>query len=209
MARPFGLAFSLHREMDIHKPINMEQNKIMEKDINQEIKETKEMHKKKGFKAFFEKAAANITRATGSSTAFLVAVLIILLWGVTGPIFHYSDTWQLVINTGTTIITFLMVFIIQQSQNKDSLAIQLKLNELIACEERASNRLIDVEDLTQAELEVLKKFYVRLSELAEEENDLFSSHSVDEATGQHKHKLSLRHRPVPSPNGNGTKQPQK
>ena len=85
-----------------------------------------------------------------------------------------------------------MVFIIQQSQNKDSLAIQLKLNELIACEERASNRLIDVEDLTQEELEILKKFYVRLSQLAEEENDLFSSHSVDEATGQHKHKLLLR-----------------
>jgi low affinity Fe/Cu permease len=187
----------------------MEQNKIIEKDINQEIKETKKKHKKKGFKAFFEKAASNITRATGSSTAFVIAVLIILVWGVTGPIFHYSDTWQLVINTGTTIITFLMVFIIQQSQNKDSLAIQLKLNELIACEERASNRLIDVEDLTQAELEVLKKFYVRLSELAEVENDLFSSHSVDEATGRHKHKLLLRHRPAPSQNGNGTKQQEK
>ena len=209
MARPFGLAFSLDKETDIHKPINMEQNKIIEKDINQEIKETKKKHKKKGFKAFFEKAASNITRATGSSTAFVIAVLIILVWGVTGPIFHYSHTWQLVINTGTTIITFLMVFIIQQSQNKDSLAIQLKLNELIACEEKASNRLIDVEDLTQAELEVLKKFYVRLSELAEVENDLFSSHSVDEATGRHKHKLSLRHRPVPSQNGNGTKQQEK
>jgi len=179
----------------------MEQkNNLLKKDINQEIKETKEMHEKKGFKAWFERAAANITRATGSSTAFLIAVLIIVIWGVTGPVFHYSDTWQLVINTGTTIITFLMVFIIQQSQNKDSLAIQLKLNELIACEERASNRLIDVEDLTQAELEVLKKFYVRLSELAEEENDLFSSHSVDEAAGQHRHKLSLRKRPMPATN---------
>lgn len=186
----------------------MEQKNILEKDINQEIKETKEMHQKKGFKAAFEKAAANITRATGSSTAFLIAVLVILIWAVTGPIFHYSDTWQLVINTSTTIVTFLMVFIIQQSQNKDSLAIQLKLNELIACEERASNRLIDVEDLTQAELEVLKKFYVRLSELAEEENDLFSSHSVDEAAGQHKHKVSLRHKPLPSPAGNGSNKQQ-
>lgn len=175
----------------------MEQKNLLQQDINQEIKETKDLHKKKGFKAWFERAAASITRVTGSSTAFLVAVVVIILWAVTGPIFHYSDTWQLVINTGTTIITFLMVFIIQQSQNKDSLAIQLKLNELIACEERASNRLIDVEDLTQAELEVLKKFYVRLSELAENENDLFSSHSVDEATGQHKHKLSMRHKPMP------------
>lgn len=177
----------------------------LEKDINAEIQEAKSAKEKKGFKAWFEKAAASITKATGSSTAFLLAVAVIIIWGVTGPVFHYSDTWQLVINTGTTIITFLMVFIIQQSQNKDSLAIQLKLNELIACEERASNRLIDVEDLTQEELETLKKFYVRLSELAEEENDLFSSHSVDEATGQHKHKLSLRKKPAPASNGNGNK----
>jgi low affinity Fe/Cu permease len=113
---------------------------------------------------------------------------------VTGPIFHFSDTWQLVINTGTTIITFLMVFVIQQSQNKDSLAIQLKLNELIAAEERASNRLIVVEDLSQDELEILKKFYVRLSDLAKEQNDLHSSHSVDEAKDVHEYKRHLRSR---------------
>ena len=179
----------------------MEQKNLLKKNIDQEIKEAKGQQGKKGFKASFERAASAVTRATGSSTAFLIAIAIIILWGLTGPIFHYSDTWQLVINTGTTIITFLMVFIIQQSQNKDSLAIQLKLNELIACEERASNRLIDVEDLTQDELEVLKKFYVRLSELAEKENDLFSSHSVDEAAGRHQHKLSLRKKAqVESPN---------
>ena len=147
---------------------------------------------KKGFKLWFEKAAGNVTRAAGSSTTFLVAVLIIIVWAVTGPVFHFSDTWQLVINTGTTIITFLMVFIIQQSQNKDSLAIQLKLNELIAAEERASNRLIVVEDLSQAELETLKKFYVRLSQLAREGNDLHSSHSVDEAEDVHEYKKSYR-----------------
>lgn len=178
-------------------------NNNLEKDINTEIEETKAASSKNPFKAKFEKAAATITKITGSSTAFLVASAVIIIWAVTGPVFHYSDTWQLVINTGTTIITFLMVFLIQQSQNKDSLAIQLKLNELIASQERASNRLIDVEDLTQEELEVLKKFYVRLSELAEDSNDLFSSHSVDEATGQHKHKLSLRHPNVVAPaNGN-------
>ena len=187
----------------------MNKQEKLEKDINTEIKETKAANSKNPFKARFEKAAASITKVTGSSTAFLVAAGVIVIWAVTGPIFHYSDTWQLVINTGTTIITFLMVFIIQQSQNKDSLAIQLKLNELIACEERASNRLIDVEDLTQEELEILKKFYVRLSELAEEEKDLFSSHSVDEATGQHKHKLSLRHKPMPTPSGNGSNNQQK
>jgi low affinity Fe/Cu permease len=149
-------------------------------------------NKRRRFKLWFEKMASHITRITGSSVAFLIAVLVIIIWGVTGPVFHFSDTWQLVINTGTTIITFLMVFIIQQSQNKDSLAIQLKLNELIAAEERASNRLIVVEDLSQDELEVLKKFYVRLSQLAREANDLHSSHSVDEAEGVHQHKHHLR-----------------
>lgn len=140
------------------------------------------------FSARFETLAAHVTRLSGSPRAFLIALAIILTWGITGPVFHFSDTWQLVINTGTTIITFLMVFIIQQTQNKDSLALQLKLNELIATHEKASNRLIDVEDLSQEELEVLKKFYVKLSTLAKKENDLFSSHSVDEATEYHKAK---------------------
>lgn len=144
----------------------------------------------KGFKAKFEKAAAHVTKMAGSSTAFLIAVTAIILWAITGPVFKFSDTWQLVINTATTIITFLMVFIIQQSQNKDSMAIQLKLNELIASNENASNRLIVVEDLTQEELEVLKKFYIKLSELAKKENDLHSSHSVDEAGDLHQQKRS-------------------
>jgi low affinity Fe/Cu permease len=143
--------------------------------------EMKQRRSKKGFGFWFETTANNVTKIAGSSGAFLLALVVILTWALTGPIFRFSDTWQLVINTGTTIVTFLMVFIIQQSQNKDSLAIQLKLNELIAAEERASNRLIVVEDLTQNELEVLKKFYIRLSELAKEQNDLHSSHSVDEA----------------------------
>lgn len=167
----------------------------LEHDFDKEVRVTQARRGKRGFKRWFEKAAAAATKATGSSTAFLIAFAVIIIWAVTGPIFHFSDTWQLVINTGTTIVTFLMVFIIQQSQNKDSLAIQLKLNELIACDERASNRLIVVEDLTQEELEILKKFYVRLSELAQKENDLHSSHSVDEAAGQHRHKSQLRHYP--------------
>jgi low affinity Fe/Cu permease len=121
-----------------------------------------------------------------------MAFTLVVIWAVTGPLFDFSDTWQLVINTGTTIITFLMVFIIQQSQNKDTLALQLKLNELIACQEVASNRLIDIEDLTEDELMVLKKFYVKLSELAEQENDLHSSHSLDEAATFHTRKKSSR-----------------
>jgi low affinity Fe/Cu permease len=139
----------------------------------------------------FQNIASTITRITGSATAFIIAVAIIVIWGVTGPLFGYSDTWQLAINTGTTIITFLMVFVIQQSQNKDSLALQLKLNELIASEEKASNRLIDIEDLTQEELEVLKSFYIKLSKLAEKEKDLFSSHSIDEADDWHTEKMKL------------------
>lgn len=143
---------------------------------------------KNSFTVRFEKISAGITRAVGTSAAFIIALLIIILWAISGPVFHFSDTWQLVINTGTTIITFLMVFIIQQSQNKDSMALQLKLNELIASNEKASNRLIVVEDLTQNELEVLKKFYIKLAELAKKENDLHSSHSVDEADDIHAQK---------------------
>lgn len=144
---------------------------------------------KPGFRVRFENMARRLTKATGSSWAFLIALFVIIIWIVTGPIFNFSNTWQLVINTGTTVITFLMVFIIQQSQNKDSLALQLKLNELIASNKSASNRLIDIEDLTQDELEVLKKFYVQLSFLAKRDKDLFSSHSVDEAFDVHEEKM--------------------
>jgi low affinity Fe/Cu permease len=140
------------------------------------------------FSVFFEKFSAKVTKATGSSVAFLLAFLVIIVWGITGPVFNFSNTWQLVINTGTTIITFLMVFVIQQSQNKDTIAIQLKLNELIAASSTASNRLIDVEDLSAKELETLKKFYIQLSELSKKEMDIHSTHSIDEATTIHQKK---------------------
>jgi low affinity Fe/Cu permease len=165
--------------------------KTQKKTTNQLQKEVDQIARnKKGMSSAFQNFAAKTTRVTGSPWAFLIAALVIIVWAVTGPIFHYSDTWQLVINTGTTVITFLMVFIIQQSQNKESLAVQLKLNELIACDERASNRLIDVEDLSQEELEVLKKFYVKLSNLAK--NDLHSSHSVDDAEHVHEAKTNFK-----------------
>ena len=140
----------------------------------------------------YTKISTKITHATGKPIALILAFIIILIWAVTGPIFNFSDTWQLVINTGTTIITFLMVFIIQQSQNRDTTAIQLKLNELIACNEKASNRLVDIEDLTEDELMLLKKFYVKLSDLAEKEDDLHSSHSLDEAKDYHDTKITHR-----------------
>lgn len=138
---------------------------------------------------YFNLLSGWVIRFTGSSLAFILALGIIIIWVLTGPIFNYSDTWQLVINTGTTIITFLMVFLIQQSQNKDTMAIQLKLNELIASDKKASNRLIDIEDLTDEELATLKKFYVKLAQLAEDENELHTSHSIDEAKAKHKEKL--------------------
>src|ERR1700740_3714675 len=114
-----------------------------------------------------------------------------IIWGVTGPFFHYSETWQLVINTGTTIITFLMVFLIQKAQNKDSLAIQLKLNELVAAHEYASNRLVNVEDMTEEELKVIRKYYHKLSDFAKSEESLIQSHSIDEAHEMHEIKKEM------------------
>lgn len=145
----------------------------------------KSNNKVSSFAKFFDNLANHVTRLSGKPMAFIIALALILVWGLTGPIFKFSDTWQLVINTGTTIITFLMVFIIQQTQNKDTIALHLKLNELIACNENASNRLIDIEDLTEEELQIVKKFYVRLAELAMKSNDLHSSHSLDDAESNH------------------------
>jgi low affinity Fe/Cu permease len=115
----------------------------------------------------------------------VVAVLIIAVWAITGPLFHYSNTWQLVINTGTTVVTFLMVFLIQRAQNKDALAIHLKLNEIVAALEGASNRLIDVEDLSEPEIDALHKYYQRLLELARKDDVLTKTHSIEEAATRH------------------------
>lgn len=143
----------------------------------------------------FNKISTKVTRLAGRPVTSILAFLVVIVWALTGPIFGYSDTWQLVINTSTTIITFLMVFIIQESQNKDTMAVQLKLNELIACNEKASNRLIEIEDLTEEELTVLKTFYIKLSTLAERDKDLFSSHSIDEVNEVHNEKVKTRKLP--------------
>src|SRR5260221_601067 len=150
---------------------------------------------KKRLRRFFNRFSQAVTKGTGSPLAFITAIIIILIWGATGPLFGFSNTWQLVINTGTTIITFLMVFVIQQSQNRETTAIQLKLNELIAADRNASNRLVDIEDLTEDELAALKKFYVKLSILAQNETDLFKTHSIDEANKIHTSKI----KPVTQP----------
>jgi low affinity Fe/Cu permease len=141
-------------------------------------------------KNLFEKLANASVQFTGSSIAFLLAFLIVVVWAATGPVFNYSQTWQLVINTGTTIVTFLMVFLIQKAQNKDSKAIQLKLNELIASNKYSSNQMIDIEELTEEELDKLKVFYRKLAILAAEEVDFNKAYSIDSAIELHQGKLS-------------------
>ena len=147
---------------------------------------------KQGLKAFFEKFSGSVTKLTGKPIAFSIAFAIILLWGITGPIFKFSDTWQLVINTGTTIITFLMVFLIQESQNKESLSIQLKLNEIVAALDGASNKLINAQDLSEAELEALYKYYHKLAAMAKKDSSITQSHSVEEAVERHEIKKIKR-----------------
>src|ERR671938_1465074 len=131
--------------------------------------------------AWFAKIAGRVADWAGSSWAFCLAALVILVWAATGPLFHFSDTWQLVINTGTTIVTFLMVFLIQRSQNKDAVALHLKLNEIVAALQGASNRLINVEDLTEGEVRMLHRHYGRLAQLSNEAGALTDSHSIEQA----------------------------
>jgi low affinity Fe/Cu permease len=138
-----------------------------------------------------ERVSEAVTRWAGSSSAFALALGIVLVWALLGPVFQYSNTWQLVINTGTTIVTFLMVFLIQRSQNKEALAIHLKLNEIVAALEGASNRLIDAEDLPEKDLEKLERHYGELADLAANDRDLTQSHSIEEARHRHSAK---RHR---------------
>lgn len=141
---------------------------------------------------WLERISGRVTGWAGSSWAFGLAFGVVLAWAVTGPIFGFSDTWQLVINTGTTIVTFLMVFLIQRSQNKDSQAVHLKLNELVAAVGGASNRLISAEELTEDEVRILHKHFHRLVELARKDEDFTRAHSIEEAEAEHARKRSAR-----------------
>jgi low affinity Fe/Cu permease len=132
-----------------------------------------------------EQMSEAVTRWTGSTSAFTIAFSVIIAWTILGPVFHFSDTWQLAINTGTTIVTFLMVFLIQRSQNKEALAIHLKLNEIVAALQGASNRLIDAEGFSEKELATLQQHYRELARLAREDQDVRESHSVEDARERH------------------------
>jgi low affinity Fe/Cu permease len=138
-----------------------------------------------GRHSVFDRFAGTVTRWAGSAYTFFVAVLVVVLWALSGPLFDFSTTWQLIVNTGTTIVTFLMVFLIQQSQNKDSIAIHLKLNELLASHELASNRMIAIEDLDEEDLARVRAFYAELADLAEDEGGLKCTHSLDDAKASH------------------------
>jgi low affinity Fe/Cu permease len=128
----------------------------------------------------FDRFATLVTRWAGSPTAFCAALITVLVWAVVGPLFGFSEGWQLVINTGTTIVTFLMVFLIQQSQNKDSVAMHLKLDELLAANRNASNRMIGIEALDEQDLREVAAFYLRLAERAKETGPHKEAHSIDE-----------------------------
>jgi low affinity Fe/Cu permease len=133
-----------------------------------ELAGTKNMKPPKA-KSWFTRFAKWTARVSGKPVTFLLAVLVILAWMITGPIFGFSDTWQLVINTGTTIVTFLMVFLIQNTQNRDSEAIQIKLDELIRAAKGAQNALLDLEELEDEELDRLRSHYERIAERARKE----------------------------------------
>ena len=132
----------------------------------------------------FDRFASGVTRWAGSPVAFGCAFLTILVWALLGPVFHFSEDWQLVVNTGTTIVTFLMVFLIQQSQNKDSVAVHLKLNELLAANRQASNRMIGIEQLDEQDLREVAGFYLRLAERAKCGAIDKQVHSIDEEETQ-------------------------
>ena len=136
--------------------------------------------------SWFTRFAKSTARKSGRPTAFIAAVAIILVWAVTGPIFKYSDTWQLVINTGTTIVTFLMVFLIQNTQNRDSEAIQVKLDEIIRVMKGAHNALLDLEELEEEELDRIRANYQRLARQAREalRQGLYDTDAPEVETGE-------------------------
>ncbi|WP_026471877.1 low affinity iron permease family protein [Alkanindiges illinoisensis] len=129
----------------------------------------------------YEGLAKQAAKYSGRPVTFLIATLVVIVWAVSGPIFHYSDTWQLVINTGTTIITFLMVFLIQNTQNTDTTAIQLKLDELIRVKQAVDNSLLNLEDMDAASLEKFREKYLKLAkEACEQIEEKADVQKVDE-----------------------------
>lgn len=143
------------------------------------------MPPRKNLSRRIENLASSIVRVTGSNLALTISFFLVLLWAVGGFFVHFSQRWESLIGTVSSVITIVMVFLIQKAQNKDSLAIQLKLNELVAAHASASNRLVNVEGMTEDELQVLRKYYTKLSEFAKQQDTLTESHSIDEQHKEH------------------------
>jgi low affinity Fe/Cu permease len=160
-------------------------------------KKERALRERSGIGRALERFSLRATEWAGSSLAFTLALAVILAWVVTGPLFGFSDTWQLVINTGTTIVTFLMVFLIQRAQNKESKIVELKLSEIVAALEGASNRLIDLDSLSEAEVDQLRRHYAELAKLASREASVLESHSIDEAARRHSAKQEQRGKRAP------------
>jgi len=135
--------------------------------------------KRSSIHVHFEKFAERVTKKAGSTAAFLLAAGMVLGWAASGAFFRYSEDWKWSISIGTAVITFLMVFLIQKSQNKDSLAIQLKLNEILAADRHASNRLVDLESMSEEEMETIRKYYRELARAAQEERHARQAKSID------------------------------
>src|SRR5579864_1448326 len=143
------------------------------------------MNSSTSFSHFIEKMASNVVNIAGRTLTIFVVFLFVLAWCISGFFLHFSARWEMIIGTMSSVITVLMVFLILKSQNKDSLSIQLKLNELVAANESASNRLVNVEGMTEDELKVIQKYYYKLGDFAQKQDNLQQSHSIDEKHNDH------------------------
>jgi low affinity Fe/Cu permease len=138
-----------------------------------------------------EQYASIITIGAGSNATLIIAFIIVMIWYISGVFMHFSEQWPVIMSTGSSAVTFLMVFLIQKSQNKDVLATQLKLNEWVAANELASNRLVDIEGITEEKLKVIQKYYSKLSVFSQNQENLQQSHSIDEQHEEHEIKKEM------------------
>ena len=143
------------------------------------------MPQRSNFSHNIEKAASRVVLIAGRTSTVLIIFILVICWAISGFFLNFSSHWQMIIDIASSVITILMVFLILTSQNKDSLSIQLKLNELVAANERASNRLVNVEGMTEEELMVIQKYYSRLGDFAKKQDNLQQSHSIDEVHEEH------------------------
>jgi low affinity Fe/Cu permease len=150
-----------------------------------------DMSPRPGFSHTVENAASRIVRFAGRTSTVVIVFVLVLGWGISGFFLDFSERWQMIIGTVSSVITILMVFLILKSQNKDSLSIQLKLNELVAANETASNRLVNVEGMNEEELKIIQKYYSKLGEFAKKQESLQQSHSIDEVHHEHSIKKEM------------------